>query len=325
MTTIDLLIPIHGKAIHLSKTLESLKSANLAGVRTIFILDRVSELVSEQCEKFCNSCSNSEILVSTNPGIVDALNLGISQSKGRYIARLDSDDTIVPDRFQIQLREFEKIKNLVLLGTQMNLIDDSGAKIGETHYPIHDLQIRRFLNFQNCIGHPSTLILRSAVIQAGGYRRQFTGAEDYDLWLRLGKLGILRNLEFHLTNYRISNNQFSKQKESNQGLVENSVRLANIGLGISAPVISSSWPKAEDLEIYNLKNLQELRTNNFKQYRKMKCIEILNESFKVKASRKFTISKIIRLSNIFRRAFFISPWWTILFLILKTKSRSKVK
>ncbi len=78
---------------------------------------------------------------------------------------------------------------------------------------------RELLAGRNLIQHPSVLMRREALIQAGGYDTRIDCAEDYDLWLRLGRLGELRNLPEVLLSWRRHTTQIStsgnlKQKYS---------------------------------------------------------------------------------------------------------------
>jgi GT2 family glycosyltransferase len=55
----------------------------------------------------------------------------------------------------------------------------------------------------NCIAQPSVMARRTALIDAGGYRPEFPAAEDYDLWLRMARLGKFHNMPDPLVAYRI--------------------------------------------------------------------------------------------------------------------------
>ena len=53
------------------------------------------------------------------------------------------------------------------------------------------------------VAHPAVMMRRDAVLKAGGYRKTFSPAEDYDLWLRMSDLGYaIANLPQPLLNYR---------------------------------------------------------------------------------------------------------------------------
>jgi hypothetical protein len=64
--------------------------------------------------------------------------------------------------------------------------------------------------------HPTVMFRTDAVRRAGGYRRAFTYAEDYDLWIRLSELGRLANMKAALVKLRTHSAQTSKTKRDQQ-------------------------------------------------------------------------------------------------------------
>src|SRR5688500_15226048 len=58
-----------------------------------------------------------------NLGLIKSLNKGLKIAKGKYIARMDSDDIAMPQRFKIQLDYLDKNRNIFLVGTSFEQID----------------------------------------------------------------------------------------------------------------------------------------------------------------------------------------------------------
>ena len=220
---ISLLIPIHGLAPYLEQTLESVDAITYKNLEILLILDRASTSATKISVNFCEKGSNRYVLESTTPGISAALNLGIAKSKGLYVARLDSDDKLDPERISRQVIEFQYDEKLVLVGTQMQIIDADNVFIRKTVYPIKSNAIKNLLPIRNCIGHPTVMFRKNASQRVGGYRSEFDGAEDLDLWLRLAPLGKFKNIDMPLTYYRISDNQASKLLLRNPGELEEKV------------------------------------------------------------------------------------------------------
>jgi glycosyltransferase involved in cell wall biosynthesis len=318
MNAVDLLIPIHGEAPYLEATLNSLVAANLAEVKIIMILDRAADQTISRVKDFSERIELSEVLFSDTPGIVSALNLGISKTEGKFVARLDSDDLVSPRRFETQFNFLQSNPEVVLLGSQMTFINDAGKGFGRTNYPNNHEQIVRLLKFQNCIGHPSVMLRRDALVSVNGYRNSYTGAEDLDLWLRLAKIGSLHNLEEALTSYRISPNQFSRHVLSNQGVVETSVKLADLGLEVRTNG-TEHWPSARELQESNSLNVQLLRNSNFKNYREFKCREVISTGYFTARSNTQIFVRILRLVKIILKASIVSPCTTWSFLTLKLR------
>lgn len=143
-------------------------------------------------------------------GITSALNHGLRQARGRYIARLDADDTAYPHRLAAQVRAMDRDPSLVVLGSAVDVVNEAGSRIGRIAYPRSNRALRRQLRFRNPFVHSSIVMRSDAVCQVGGYRRAFELAEDYDLWLRLAQVGRIGNLKASLGAYCISAGSLSR-------------------------------------------------------------------------------------------------------------------
>jgi hypothetical protein len=69
---------------------------------------------------------------------------------------------------------------------------------------------------------------KAEVVEIGGYRKVLTGAEDYDLWVRLAKKSQIHNQEDFLTEYRVSDGQYSKTFGKRHTLLEDALRLDSL-------------------------------------------------------------------------------------------------
>ena len=154
---------------------------------------------------------------SKNLGLIRSLNLGISNSNYDWIMRIDGDDICYPNRLEVLIGNINT--NYAVIGSQCDLIDSNGKAFGktwlkETH---NDILTRMKLLLPSII-HPSTIINKKYLNNIGGYDEYMLIAEDYDLWLRLSKLGQLKNINRALIKYRIHENNISNQKRSLQYL-----------------------------------------------------------------------------------------------------------
>lgn len=142
-----------------------------------------------------------------------ARNLGISHSKGRYIAILDSDDIIFPERFAKQVRFLEANSHVILCGSSFRLMGSD--RIVEC--PEYHDNIKISLLKGNCIAHSSVLIRKQVLVELSTiYDISKEPSEDYDLYVRLLEKGKLHNLQDVLLDYRTHCNQLSKQKNDIQ-------------------------------------------------------------------------------------------------------------
>ena len=143
----------------------------------------------------------------TNLGHSGALNRGLRECQGQWIARMDADDIALPQRFERQLAFLETEAGVLVTSCLAHYIDEHGNKIGKT---AHDLISREaFVRYQRenlAIGilHPGAMLDRALLCRIGGYRSAYDPANDIDLWGRMVDAGavILVQSEY-LMNYRV--------------------------------------------------------------------------------------------------------------------------
>jgi glycosyltransferase involved in cell wall biosynthesis len=138
-------------------------------------------------------------VLESEPGIVKALNTGLYESRGKYIARQDADDIWLPGKLALQINLLEN-DNVDVVGTQMSVISSSGLNV--TSYPLQNSSIKSaILAGHNPIGHPSVTYRKSVVKSVGGYWDFFPLAEDLDMWARLIPLAKFANIDVPLVKY----------------------------------------------------------------------------------------------------------------------------
>lgn len=209
---ISVMIPVHGDAPHLISTIQSIQVQDFKEFETLIILDRATEEIERYARDLAIRSKNFKVVVSKMPGISHALNLGIKESSGELIARIDADDLMRKDRLSLQKAFMVTHPEVVCVGSQVTKINVDGIVIGKSNYPSSNRQITTTLLFRNCIAHPSVMFRRQAILEVGGYRPEFDGVEDYDLWLRLSSTGQIRNMKPQLTSYRIWENQVTRKE-----------------------------------------------------------------------------------------------------------------
>jgi glycosyltransferase involved in cell wall biosynthesis len=155
-------------------------------------------------------------------GIVNALNKGISISKGEYIARMDSDDISVPKRLEKQIEFLSEEKNIDILGTGYKILGTDKHIYGPAS---KDLQ-KIYLLKQNTICHPTVMIRKKAIQQKKlRYDKNAPSAEDYKLWIdaSINNLNI-GNLQDSLLEYRYHLNRISLIKRAEQIYLTNLIK-----------------------------------------------------------------------------------------------------
>jgi glycosyltransferase involved in cell wall biosynthesis len=124
--------------------------------------------------------------------LIFSLNLGLHHARGELVARMDSDDLAYRERLARQFEFMQTHSQVAVLGSAYNLIDTAGRVLRRVEPPLADRDIRRALLRGNPLCHPSVMLRRRVVLDAGGYLGGLDG-EDYDLWSRLA---LDRSLQF---------------------------------------------------------------------------------------------------------------------------------
>lgn len=149
--------------------------------------------------------------LSHHQGISQALNYGLMQSNNDWVARMDSDDVMMPHRLERQAKELETTVVDVLGSQMMYFGNEAGTFTSFTKNIDNDFALNHesgwFMN------HPTVLYNRNSVLSAGGYDPNFNGTEDIELWYRMLALGFkLANMNDVLLLYRRHSAQVTAQK-----------------------------------------------------------------------------------------------------------------
>jgi glycosyltransferase involved in cell wall biosynthesis len=143
--------------------------------------------------------------VITSParaGIARALNRGLAAASAPVVARQDADDVSDPLRLEKQIAFLEANPAVVLVGTQVRVIDDRGrvSRPPGWRRPLTHAGIRFVSMFDNPFIHGSVVFRREIV---GAYDASFESAEDFDLWSRVAAHHTVANLPEELVDHRV--------------------------------------------------------------------------------------------------------------------------
>lgn len=165
-----------------------------------------------------------------SPGFSSALNLGLAEASGRYVARMDGDDVSLPGRLEKQFLHLERCQEIDILGTHVNLLDPTGVLVKDvTLRPQSPGHVHWSLLFYCSLAHPTVMMRRSIFSTLVGYNQEFSPAEDYELWLRAMDAGFtIANLSEPLLNYRVNPEGMSHAPGSTQ---------QRVALGLSAKAL----------------------------------------------------------------------------------------
>ena len=138
-----------------------------------------------------------------NTGLGMALKLACSKARGKYIARMDSDDVCLPERLAKEVDFLEQHEDYVLVSSAVYNINEQGRVLGRV-FPCSDDKVLRNVLYlpSNMISHPMSMMRQDAYEKAGGYI-PIRKSQDLLFWSRLAKLGKFYNISQPLGKYRL--------------------------------------------------------------------------------------------------------------------------
>jgi glycosyltransferase involved in cell wall biosynthesis len=151
------------------------------------------------------------ISLEKNVGLGNALNIGIKNCTHKLIARMDTDDISLPNRFEKQLKIFEDSDIDVCSAWISEFDKDENKILSFRKLPKAHNEIVKFAKKRCPINHPAVMYKKSAVEKAGSYGK-FRFAQDYHLWARMIVNGAkFYNIQEALVNMRAGYGQLERR------------------------------------------------------------------------------------------------------------------
>lgn len=147
-----------------------------------------------------------------NIGLGRALNEGLKYCSYDWVARMDSDDISVSNRFEKQVDYIIKNPNTDVLGAWISEFHDNPQDIESVRRtPESHSKILKYAQTRNPINHPVVFFNKNTVTQVGGYEH-CPFFEDYWLWVRLLHNGaIFYNIQDSLLLFRANNSMYERR------------------------------------------------------------------------------------------------------------------
>jgi glycosyltransferase involved in cell wall biosynthesis len=254
LPTISVVMPVYNSARYLREAVESILSQTFGDFEFLIFDDGSTDGSVALLREYARRDPRIRLIESAHAGYVAHLIAGCAQARGEFIARMDSDDVSLPERFQLQVEHLRAHADCVLVGSRVMLIDPDGRPIRQwasatTHEEIDQAHLARGWPMV----HPSVMIRRLAFEQVGGYQKKYETLEDVDLFLRLAEVGRICNLPQVLLKYRqhmqsVCHTENDRQARIRDGLMNE----AAARRGIQLPPAPLAPPKKSPAEVHRL-------------------------------------------------------------------------
>lgn len=207
MTTLDVSVVAanYNNSAFLTDFFESWVASTKQPAELIFVDDGSSDDSLSVARSYTSKLPNLLIIeLGQNRGFGNALNVGIERASRRYIARIDPDDVVLPERLALQLAVLEA-GDADVVGSNAIIFQSHGnVEIGLSNFPRdHDDIERTIRRGEHGVLHP-TVTARAELFKAHPYIQGNVPAEDYDIFARMLHAGArFHNLQRPLLRYRI--------------------------------------------------------------------------------------------------------------------------
>jgi glycosyltransferase involved in cell wall biosynthesis len=215
MTDFSVIIPVYFKetASNLHDCLKSLSEQTVPATEIVIIKDGfLTEELEDVLNEWLKKIPLKIIGYEENKGIIYALNYGLGFCSYELVARMDSDDICLPNRFEKQIKYFEENNDVVLLSgfiSEFNKIPNDISSVRKV--PKGTNNIIKYLKSKSAFNHMAVMYKKSVIISLEGYG-EVHGLEDYDLWIKVVQAGYkVDNLQEVLVYARIGNNMLARR------------------------------------------------------------------------------------------------------------------
>lgn len=192
---VTVLMPARNAAITLPAAMRSILCQSFRGFEVVAVDDGSDDETLSVLRSFAAEDRRVRVVSIEKSGIVGALNAGLSESRGEYIARMDADDLAGRDRLRLQAAFLDAHPRTVAVGSRVRIFPRGVVRPGMAHYErwlnsvVTPSDITRDMFIESPLAHPSVMFRRREVESLGGYR-DMGWPEDYDLWLRMAEAGM---------------------------------------------------------------------------------------------------------------------------------------
>lgn len=186
---VSVLIPAYNAESTVESAVDSILRQTYADFELVIVDDGSTDGTSACLDAYSKRDPRVRVIHTPNRRIIEALNNGIGECSGEFIARMDADDISHPRRLEMQVALMDARPDVSVCSCLVRMFPRQQLLGGLVRYEqwlnslVTPEQIERDMFVESPVAHPSVMLRRSELVGLGGYQ-EHGWAEDYDLWLR---------------------------------------------------------------------------------------------------------------------------------------------
>ncbi|GJB81355.1 MULTISPECIES: glycosyltransferase [Pseudomonas] len=167
----------------LAACLDSLTTQTRTACEVVLVEDGpIADSLKAVIEQFRAKLPIVSVALPVNVGLANALNEGLKHCTHDLVARMDTDDICLPERFERQLAHLQANPEVAVLGAMVEEYDlTMSHSLGPRRLPLDHEALCAFAKRRSPLSHPTVMFRKHAVLAVGGYP-SFRKAQDYALW-----------------------------------------------------------------------------------------------------------------------------------------------
>ena len=203
---VSVVMPVYNGERYIAEAVASVLASDFADLELLVLDDGSTDASIAEATRAAAGDARLHVIQLTHVGVAAARNAGLHAARGEFIANLDSDDAMFPDRLRRQVAYLDANPDCVAAGSRALVVDANGnpVRVGVRLYSHEEIDNAHLDGRGGAIWNPTATFRTRAAKDIGGYAEHLqTTGEDVDLWLRLAEVGRLVNLPEVLTRYRV--------------------------------------------------------------------------------------------------------------------------
>ena len=199
---VSILLPVFNASKYIAAALRSIENQTYKNYDVIVVDDGSEDDSSDAIRRFANDHPGTVVRTRENRGIVQTRNELLNLATGPYVAWMDADDVMAPNRLSAQVTKLNEDPELACVGSFAQCIDPEDNWLNVEAYPTNHSEIIDSQRSAGGIRFPTTMMRRRKALAVGGFREPFRIGEDLDFLMRLGEKDKLSNIPAVLYFYR---------------------------------------------------------------------------------------------------------------------------
>jgi glycosyltransferase involved in cell wall biosynthesis len=211
MTAISVVMGVYNGGAALAATLDSILAQTERDFELIVVDDGSTDDTPRLLADYAARDPRVRVLTQKNQGLTRALIAGCAAAHGAYIARHDAGDLSDRERLRRQRALLDAEPRLAFVSCATEYVGPRDEHLYTAHptgraaRPIATLDPAAPHGVvEGPTHHGSVMIRRDAYERAGGYRAAFRYGQDWDLWYRLGAIGLFQSIDEVLYTARVT-------------------------------------------------------------------------------------------------------------------------